>query len=108
MILIVGPTASGKKTYAAALCNEKTNIVVDAHNLVPRDSGVSASQELIEKLASADIVTISEVGCGVHPLDHGDRDWRDAVGHLSAQLAKRADCVVRMCCGIPTVIKGQL
>ena len=37
-----------------------------------------------------------------------DRELREKVGRLNAALAARATCVVRMVCGIPCVIKGQL
>ena len=33
---------------------------------------------------------------------------RDAAGRLACLLAARADCVVQMFCGIPTVLKGEL
>ena len=39
---------------------------------------------------------------------HVERRGREAVGRLCVRLAQRAECVVRMVCGIPTVIKGEL
>ena len=46
-----------------------------------------------------------EVGCGVTPVDPRQRLAREQTGRLCAALAARAQKVVRVCCGIPTVIK---
>ena len=37
-----------------------------------------------------------------------DRDLSRLQGESLALLAERADCVVQMFCGIPTVLKGEL
>ena len=37
-----------------------------------------------------------------------DAQWRERAGRLGCALAARADVVVRMTCGIPQVIKGNL
>ena len=36
------------------------------------------------------------------------RAAREAAGRLSCLLAERADTVVRVCCGLPQVLKGEL
>ena len=63
---------------------------------------------LFKGLIEKEIVICNEVGSGVVPLEADQRIWRDAVGDLSCRLAKRADCVVRMVCGIPQAIKGEV
>jgi len=50
----------------------------------------------------------SEVGSGIIPTDRTERIAREATGRLCVLLAQRASCVVRMVCGVPTVIKGDL
>ena len=50
----------------------------------------------------------TEVGGGVVPMDAGERAAREAAGRLACLLAARADCVVQMFCGLPTVLKGEL
>ena len=50
----------------------------------------------------------TEVGGGVVPMDPAERAGREAAGRLACLLAARADCVVQMFCGIPTVLKGEL
>ena len=50
----------------------------------------------------------TEVGGGVVPVDPAERAAREAAGRLSCLLAQRAEAVVRVFCGIPTVLKGTL
>ena len=42
------------------------------------------------------------------PTDPEEREAREAAGRLSCLLAERADTVVRVYCGLPQVLKGQL
>ena len=64
---------------------------------------------LADRLAHEyDILIATEVGGGVVPMDANERADREAAGRLACLLAARADCVVQMFCGIPTVLKGQL
>ena len=65
-------------------------------------------QTLARELAEYDIVIATEVGGGVVPMDAEERAGREAAGRLACLLAERADCVVQMFCGIPTVLKGEL
>ena len=55
-----------------------------------------------------DILIATEVGGGVVPMDVKQRADREAAGRLACLLAARAECVVQMFCGIPTVLKGEL
>ena len=65
-------------------------------------------ETLARELAEYDIVIATEVGGGVVPMDAEERAGREAAGRLACLLAERADCVVQMFCGIPTVLKGEL
>ena len=132
MILITGGTSSGKATFARSLaaqhgwCEENVAFNVeellwgqvesvgqiapagdDAAGHADRKA-LSATPELIERLAAKAIVTCSEVGAGVVPIDAQERAWREAVGRMSCELASQAEVVVRMVCGIPVVLKGEL
>ena len=64
--------------------------------------------DLADELAQYDVVTATEVGGGVVPIDPAQRAAREAAGRLACLLAERADCVVQMFCGLPTVLKGEL
>ena len=132
MILITGGTSSGKATFARNLAAQhgwrEDNVAFNVEELlwgqtegtgqvasVGADAAghavgkaLPATPELIERLAAKAIVTCSEVGGGVVPLDREERAWREAVGRMSCELASQADAVVRMVCGIPVVLKGEL
>ena len=128
MILITGGTSSGKATFARNLAAqhgwseddvafnveellwgqvEGTDQIAPASDDADRKA-LSATPELIEQLAAKAIVTCSEVGAGIVPLDAQERTWREAVGRMSCELASQADAVVRMVCGIPVVLKGDM
>ena len=63
---------------------------------------------LAQELAAYDVVTATEVGGGVVPMEAAQRAARENAGRLACLLAERADCVVQMFCGLPTVLKGEL
>ena len=71
-------------------------------------SGAECCEALAREVAEYDIVIATEVGGGVVPMDAEERAGREAAGRLACLLAERADCVVQMFCGIPTVLKGEL
>ena len=54
------------------------------------------------------VVTVTEVGGGVVPTDPAQRAAREAAGRLGCLLAARANTVVRVFCGLPLVLKGDL
>lgn len=121
MILVVGPRASGKKTFVYGLgysrgeCSRtlvgRAPVLLDLQMTVSRwvdEDAYDPDAELPASLLSKEVVTCTEVGSGVVPVSERDRVWRDAVGRTCNKLADRASCVVRMVCGIPVAIKGEL
>lgn len=116
MVLIVGAESSGKRSFAASLgyCPEDMSdgvlndrpVIYHVEKMVFAD--VDAAPELLEPLSGKDVVICCEVGSGIIPADYKTRLSREAVGRLCVLLAQRAECVVRMVCGIPTVLKGEL
>jgi adenosylcobinamide kinase/adenosylcobinamide-phosphate guanylyltransferase len=54
------------------------------------------------------VVTASEIGGGIVPIDPAQRKYREAAGRLCRLIAERSDTVIRVFCGIPTTIKGGL
>lgn len=64
--------------------------------------------DLAEKLirCNPNVILVSdEVGYGVVPVDAFDRAYREAVGRICTKLAAYSDEVIRVVCGIGTVIK---
>ena len=51
------------------------------------------------------IIICTDISCGVVPTDPLMRQWREAVGRCMALLSCNAERVVRIFCGIGTVIK---
>ncbi|MFR1234478.1 MAG: bifunctional adenosylcobinamide kinase/adenosylcobinamide-phosphate guanylyltransferase [Evtepia gabavorous] len=61
-----------------------------------------------ENLAQYEVVIATEVGGGVVPVDPVQRQNREAAGRLACLLAQRADRVIRVFCGLPQALKGEL
>ncbi|NLA95631.1 MAG: adenosylcobinamide kinase [Clostridiaceae bacterium] len=115
MILIIGGLASGKRDYVRQLGYED-NLIADGilddrpvlYNL--QDllfSDPESGPELYQALLEKEVVVCQEVGSGVIPVTAHDRAAREAVGRLCNHLAREADLVVRMVCGLPVILKGR-
>ena len=108
MIFVTGTLYAGKKTWVRkqlgltevelAAC-----AVWDVQDLVPADD----LNSLADELAGRRVVIATEIGGGVVPTDPAERERREAAGRLSCLLAERADTVVRVCCGLPQLLKGE-
>lgn len=108
MIFVTGPLYAGKRAYIAqalGLSREElaARAVWDVQELARSAPDLRA---LAEDLSRREIVVATEVGGGVVPLDPAERAAREAAGRLSCLLAERADTVIRVCCGLPQVLKG--
>ena len=116
MLLIIGGEASGKRSFAKSLGYAESDmadgtlnecpVVYHVEQMVAAD--FEAAPELLEPLCRKEVVICNEVGSGVIPVDYRVRLTREATGRLCVHLAQRADAVVRMVSGIPTVIKGEM
>lgn len=124
MIFVIGPLFSGKQDYIMqALGWSETDFlekaVRDVQNLAaeaaeavetshsPLDDLQEKLRSLADRLSQKEVVIATETGCGVIPLDPRERRNQEAAGRLSCLLAERAETVVRICCGIPQVLKGS-
>ena len=127
MILITGGAYSGKTEFAArkfalgeadiadgAECQPEQarscRAIKNFHLFVKR-FGQENGAALAERLhgTNPDIIVIAdEIGSGIIPMERTDRRWREETGRACCAIAGYSDIVVRMCCGIPTVIKGEL
>lgn len=126
MTLIFGGAYQGKLDYARARFNfapehiyhcseDETSIpqgvtVINGLEklLLAVIRGGGDTEDTVQRLLQmpGDIVVIcTDISCGIVPLDPILREWREAVGRAVAALALRADEVVRLFCGIPTVLK---
>ena len=113
MTFITGPLYSGKRTFAAQLlhCTEQQlsqYAVWDVQQLAADCASSDDLAALADRLAAYPVVIATEVGGGVVPMEPEQRAAREAAGRLACLLAARADCVVQMFCGIPTILKGEM
>lgn len=51
------------------------------------------------------VIIVDELGCGIVPTDPYDRMYREITGRICCRLAKEAEDVHRVICGIGTEIK---
>ncbi|MBR1456571.1 MAG: bifunctional adenosylcobinamide kinase/adenosylcobinamide-phosphate guanylyltransferase [Oscillospiraceae bacterium] len=109
MIFVTGPLFAGKKEYirtALGLTDEEfaACAVWDVQEL----AGAADLSALADRLSQNRVVIATELGGGVIPTDAAERAHREAAGRLACLLAERADTVIRVCCGLPQVLKGSL
>ena len=114
MVLIIGGMAQGKLDFArrelgVTAWSEgafgEADCVHGLHRVI-RDA--PDWREALEAWCTAHpggVLICDEVGCGVTPLDRGDREWREQVGRTCCRLAAEAEAVYRVCCGLGVRIK---
>ena len=121
MMFVTGPAFSGKRAFVRKTFgwNEEELArlaVCDAQDLVCTStsaaSGGPASvmrpdeiQVLADELATHEVIIACELGAGVVPMAATQRAHREEAGRLACLLAERATTVVRVCCGLPQVLK---
>ena len=98
MIFVTGPLFAGKKEY-----------VCQALGWSEEDLSAEDLEALADDLsAQYPVLIATEVGGGVVPMDPAQRMAREAAGRLACLLAQRAETVIRVCCGLPQALKGEL
>lgn len=128
MILIIGGSNQGKLSFAIDLLHASEKEITDGeicplinsfdrpilnklHILVKRlIEAETDPMDFIMKgiLENPKITVISdELGCGVIPAEKAGRELREQVGRIQCEIAKRAEKVYRVYCGIPLLIKGS-
>ena len=98
MILIIGGRGAGKREFARETlgCDPK-NTLSALHEREPLPP--------LEELLGYEAVICDEVGCGVVPLERADRERREAIGRLCCDLAREAQSVYRLQCGLAMRLK---
>ena len=115
MTLIIGGAHSGKREYAMnSLGFSESDISGDINSEAPVLCGLHLLlrntedyEALMPLLKNKKAVICDEVGCGMVPVDEADRRWRERVGRACCELAAHAGRVVRLNCGIASVIKEE-
>ena len=112
MKLVIGGYSQGKLAYVKQnMCPETGDPVIlnDLHLLV-RDclsEGRCPEEEITDFLKEHPdcIVICDEIGNGIVPPDAFEREYRERTGRILMELAKQAEEVVRVICGIGQKIK---
>ena len=104
MILVIGGRGAGKRSFVTDVLGfspeqfaENGPVLYGLEELDPLPP--------LEALLGRAVVVCREVGCGVVPMDRGDRDRREAVGRLCCVLAREAEAVYRLQCGLAMRLK---
>ena len=126
MIFIIGGSYQGKREYALSqfhlteddvfVCTEETSEIDLSKRVISNIDRFALGcvkrgeepKEYWEKNLSAlkDAILISDdISCGVVPIDATIRAWREATGRANNYLAREADQVIRVFCGLGQVIK---
>ena len=122
MVLIIGGRAQGKLDWAksrfsltdADLARDfagaaKAGVLYGLHDAVAASLRAGRSPEdEVNALVSANpdiIIICDEIGGGVVPIDPFEREWRERVGRICCELAKKAERVERILCGISMRLK---
>ena len=128
MKLIIGGYAQGKLNYVLQTYDVETSKIFDGeipenieekrgivvinhfHNWIKMKIAYDGCPEreifeFVEKYPDCVIIS-DEVGNGIVPIKREERQWREYTGRALCQLAKDADEVYRIQCGIPVKIKG--
>ena len=121
MILVVGGAYQGKKQFACENFGLAMEEFVDGrecafgalnearamHHLqdyIRRMllEGLDAKQIIRQEVQNNPSVVIlcNELGCGLVPIERFDREYRESVGRIQCELAKQAEGVYRIYCGI--------
>lgn len=128
--LVIGGCAQGKLDYVrrtaapiiieetaiwdgelppACACGEALLVVNHLHCWIKKRlaAGAQPQEELGAFLnAQPDCVLIcDEIGNGIVPMEADERAYRECTGRILVELAKQADCVERVLCGIGQRIK---
>lgn len=124
MRMIIGGAYQGKLAYAVQKYSISENEIADGyindnsnfkcinnfHLLIKSvlengQNPIEATTEILRKNPDV-IIIMNEIGNGIIPLEKSERLWREAVGKVGCLLARRAESVERIVCGLPIKIKG--
>ncbi len=115
MELIIGGAFQGKLAYAmkryglteADVCDLALGEVVPGKRCYRHLEALSRREDAAAYLPLfRDAVVITrEVNGGIVPMDGQERSWREKHGVLVQQLAREADHVTRVLCGLTEVLK---
>lgn len=105
MKLYIGGACQGQQELARKE-NPGAEIIPDFHLLLKDCAGDPRAFARDFLRAHPDAVVVAdETGCGVVPIDPEERAWRENTGRALCVLAREAEAVIRVICGIGVRIR---
>ena len=110
MIFVTGPLFAGKQQFIcdALGWSEEEFLERSVRDVEEYAQDCDDPEKLADRLAQFEVVIATETGGGIVPMDPAQREKREKAGRLACLLAQRADTVVRVCCGLGQILKGEL
>ncbi len=59
----------------------------------------------VEELEEQSVLVLTEMGCGIVPAEHGERQFREMNGRVNCIFAEQAEQVIRVIAGVGQRIK---
>lgn len=104
MILLIGGLGQGQARYAAENWPQREIVGQVEELLRQEEDGEAFARRLLAEHEQA-VLWANEIGCGVAPLEAGERRWREQTGRCLIYLASQAEQVFRLCCGLALRLK---
>lgn len=106
MDLITGGLYQGQDKYI----KENYNDSFELYPFVEEEYKKRVSEEdiiskALLKAKNCEAVNALEIGAGMIPISKEERNFREIYGRVVCSVADESDKVVRILCGLPTVIK---
>ncbi len=102
--IINGESCTHEDVFSAAAVVHFERLV---RRIIPEASAADFARELCRR--NPDVIVIAdEIGGGIVPVEKQERLWREETGRALCVLAEFAETVIRVNCGIPVAIKGEL
>ena len=117
--MIIGGAYQGKLAYAKETfpdvrwtdgeqCEKEAIFQKYIERLLSEGEDISELAKQLKEKNPDLILLTDEIGYGIVPMDPFLREVRETTGRICTELAKDAKSVIRVVCGIPTVIKAQV
>jgi adenosylcobinamide kinase/adenosylcobinamide-phosphate guanylyltransferase len=109
MILVIGGLYAGKKDWVIeniGFSKEDFSSSIESNKPVLYDlQNLDINESQIDLLLKKKVIICNETGCGIVPINKEERIKRENTGRLLIFLAKNAENVFRVYCGIGQRIK---
>ena len=109
MIVVLGGRYAGGKDYAEKHypgCRILTGYEERIREqLECGEDPLQCAGTFAEKLDAQCVLVLTEMGCGIVPAEHGERQFREMNGRVNCLFAEQAEQVIRVIAGVGQRIK---